>query len=120
VDVRGWITKATIDIIGLAGLDFQFDALPGGNTDFKDALGVLVGSFEINKWLIVRLLFPVFRMLVSKDRGDFRCWRRKPVIERSEEGKTVIMIDEVGYCLYTSSYWVGVGECEIQERHGGP
>jgi hypothetical protein len=65
VDVVEWLTKAAIDMIGLAGFDYEFGSLAGKTNEFSDALHVLISSFQFNPWAIMQLVSPILRLLVG-------------------------------------------------------
>jgi hypothetical protein len=65
-----WSTKATLDVIGLAGFDYDFGALspPGGKqNELYDAMSTVFGSgagvrFDI--WSILGVFVPFLHLLV--------------------------------------------------------
>ncbi|KAF8513726.1 cytochrome P450 [Hysterangium stoloniferum] len=72
-DIMTWLSKATLDIIGLAGFDYQFKALdPSGkdnelNTAF---MRVMQQSRSIGVWEFLQALFPLLdRVPTAQDRS---------------------------------------------------
>ncbi|EED77437.1 predicted protein [Postia placenta Mad-698-R] len=68
IDVQGGLTKMTLDVIGLAGFNYEFSALnPDGkpnelNTAFEVMFSYL-SEFERSYWPLLRSMFPIFRRI---------------------------------------------------------
>ena len=65
----GWLSKATLDIIGLAGFNYRFNSLnPQGKPNelskaFKE---IFDPDTKITYLMILRQVFPIFNMIVSR------------------------------------------------------
>ena len=68
IDVLSWLSRATLDIIGLAGFNYQFVSLnPKGEPNaLNQAMSqILSPTQHISPALILRQISPIFRVLVS-------------------------------------------------------
>lgn len=68
VDVLSWLSKATLDIIGLAGFNYQFDALTsnGKPGELNDAFGTMLRSGrEDSLFALLRNWIPPLRIIPS-------------------------------------------------------
>jgi hypothetical protein len=69
LDVLSWLTRATLDVIGLAGFGYSFDALEpkaGESNELADAFSVIFSAAR--KFRIITVLqvwFPFLRRFVS-------------------------------------------------------
>ncbi|RXK38459.1 hypothetical protein M231_04224 [Tremella mesenterica] len=67
VDVMKYLGQATIDVIGKAGFDYDFQALKAPTNELADAYRSLFStSMTITPMAILQALFPVFKKLPTK------------------------------------------------------
>jgi hypothetical protein len=63
IDMVGWLTKTTLDILGLAAFGYEFDALtsaPGSQNELNAALsGVFQPMQKLAAWSLFTAMFPV-------------------------------------------------------------
>ncbi|KAI6042618.1 cytochrome P450 [Pisolithus marmoratus] len=65
IDVLPWLSKATLDVIGLAGFGYQFNALAGENDEFADAYHLI---FSTARKLALRTILETWIPLLRKFR----------------------------------------------------
>ncbi|THV01377.1 cytochrome P450 [Dendrothele bispora CBS 962.96] len=66
LDVLSWLSRMTLDVIGLAGFNYKFDALSGEINELNKAFNtVFSATNRIDYWGILQALFPVLRILPS-------------------------------------------------------
>jgi hypothetical protein len=69
VEALGWYSKATLDIIGLAGFGYNFNALSKASDDSDElysAFRSLFGGGETSSFFLqLSFFFPILRRLVS-------------------------------------------------------
>ncbi|KIK04023.1 hypothetical protein K443DRAFT_676331 [Laccaria amethystina LaAM-08-1] len=65
IDVLSWLSKMTLDVIGLAGFNYKFDSLTRpGEDELHDAFShVLRASTNVSVFAALRYAFPIFRSL---------------------------------------------------------
>ncbi|KAG7086399.1 hypothetical protein E1B28_002354 [Marasmius oreades] len=62
LDVLKWLSKMTLDVIGLAGFNYEFNALSAADNELNKAFTVIfTQSSRPRIWQLVRAHFPVFR-----------------------------------------------------------
>ncbi|KAJ6457452.1 cytochrome P450 [Mycena vitilis] len=68
VDILSWLSKATLDIIGLAGFNYNFNSLASENqTELAAAFStIFYAGTRVNVLRILQMRFPVFRFIRSK------------------------------------------------------
>ncbi|KZW00396.1 cytochrome P450 [Exidia glandulosa HHB12029] len=67
VDALSWLSKATLDIIGLAGFDYHFNALKDQSNELSDAFGAVFSTSQQFRLLnFLRNVIPVLRWLPNK------------------------------------------------------
>ncbi|KDQ11802.1 hypothetical protein BOTBODRAFT_176997 [Botryobasidium botryosum FD-172 SS1] len=70
-DVFSWLSRATLDIIGLAGFDYQFSALSenGEANELANALAVVANEGQRFSYMnILRRIFPVLKLIPDTSR----------------------------------------------------
>ncbi|KAI6147260.1 cytochrome P450 [Pisolithus tinctorius] len=65
IDVLPWLSKATLDVIGLAGFGYQFNALAGENDELADAYHLI---FSTARKLALRTILETWIPLLRKFR----------------------------------------------------
>ncbi|THH10021.1 hypothetical protein EW146_g8504 [Bondarzewia mesenterica] len=78
IDVMGWLNKMTLDVIGLAGFSYSFDALnPDGNpNELNDAVRMMFAKPDRSALTILQSIFPPLRMIPSESQhGRFAAQR---------------------------------------------
>nr|AVZ23853.1 cytochrome P450 [Thanatephorus cucumeris] len=65
IDVLSWLSRATLDIIGVAGFDYEFNALDGNDEDeLSKAFNKAFESGQhFNTLAILRAFIPIFRLI---------------------------------------------------------
>lgn len=68
IDVQGGLTKMTLDVIGLAGFNYEFSALnPDGKPNELDTafefMFSYLSEFERSYWPLLRSMFPILRRI---------------------------------------------------------
>lgn len=78
MDIMSWISRATLDVIGLAGFDYKFDALTEGEetNELSKAFSTLFRSSSTNRGAtnvlnLIRSSFPALRFLFPKPPPEF-------------------------------------------------
>ncbi|WVR08887.1 hypothetical protein IAU60_005946 [Kwoniella sp. DSM 27419] len=67
IDVLSWLGKATLDIIGLAGFNYDFRALEDPNEPLNEAYrNMFAAGLEFNLGAILQALIPVLRAIPTK------------------------------------------------------
>ncbi|KAF8830625.1 hypothetical protein HHX47_DHR2000902 [Lentinula edodes] len=77
IDVLSSLSKMTLDVIGLAGFNYKFNALKddGGSNELNKAFAVIFGDPEAQKirpWPLAQTLLPPLRGLPSQDPPGFK------------------------------------------------
>ncbi|KZV67879.1 cytochrome P450 [Peniophora sp. CONT] len=69
VEVMHLLTKTTLDVIGLAGFDYDFEALSSGETANKlgDAIYAIVNQPPPSFLDILQIVFPTFQVIPTKN-----------------------------------------------------
>ncbi|CCM05367.1 uncharacterized protein FIBRA_07582 [Fibroporia radiculosa] len=84
IEVLGWLTKTTLDVIGLAGFDYDFDTLNinGKPNELYQAFQVIFGKAALRPSVIpmLKYLFPPLRVI--PDIGQRRIARARAVMDR--------------------------------------
>lgn len=63
VDVLSWLSKMTLDVIGLAGFNYEFNALSTEDNELNKAFSIIfTQTSRPPMWQILRSLIPVFRL----------------------------------------------------------
>ncbi|KAG8928188.1 hypothetical protein FRC02_007264 [Tulasnella sp. 418] len=77
IDIFPWVTKATLDIIGLAGFDYNFDSLANGEkNELVKAFNTLFGTAENPSiWGFLQARIPVVRLIPTKRTRDIAAAR---------------------------------------------
>ena len=66
IDVMRYLTQATIDVIGTAGFDYDFQALKQENNELAAAYRDLFATTEsINWFAVLQAVVPIFKIIVS-------------------------------------------------------
>jgi cytochrome P450 len=63
IDVMSWLTRMTLDVIGIAGFDYQFEALTDKKNELSEAFAMMFSPTSIRLWAILRAVIPAFRLL---------------------------------------------------------
>ncbi|WVF65346.1 hypothetical protein IAT40_000072 [Kwoniella sp. CBS 6097] len=67
IDVLSWLGKATLDVIGLAGFNYDFRALEDPKNELAEAYRKMFGaSMEITVGAIIQALVPFMRFIPTK------------------------------------------------------
>ncbi|KAF8968276.1 cytochrome P450 [Flammula alnicola] len=67
VEILSWLSKMTLDVIGLAGFNYKFDALSGEKNELNEAFSTIFRSgTNISLIPIIRGMFPALRFLPDK------------------------------------------------------
>jgi len=68
IDVCHWISRATFDVIGLAGFDYNFDAIKGGSNEligaYKEMFDVVISESR-PVWSLLRIYAPFISALLD-------------------------------------------------------
>jgi len=59
VDMLFWLSRATLDIIGLAGFGYAFDAMKSDENELANAFGAFRGGGHFNVLSLLEAVFPV-------------------------------------------------------------
>lgn len=73
IDVLAWLSKMTLDVIGLAGFNYKFDALKGdaSKNELNEAFSTVFRSkTRMNMIFMLRGLFPPLRFLPAEGDAD--------------------------------------------------
>lgn len=73
IDVLSWLSKMTLDVIGLAGFNYKFDALKGdaNKNELNEAFSTVFRSkTRMNMIFMLRGLFPPLRFLPAEGDAD--------------------------------------------------
>ncbi|KAF8960371.1 cytochrome P450 [Flammula alnicola] len=71
VEVLSWLSKMTLDVIGLAGFNYKFDALSGDANELNEAFSTIFRSeTRVSLIPIIRGMFPALRFLRNKRDAD--------------------------------------------------
>ncbi|KAL0575360.1 hypothetical protein V5O48_006611 [Marasmius crinis-equi] len=64
IDVLSWLGRMTLDVIGQAGFNYQFDALSGKQNELNEAFSHIFesGNF-LSPTILLKLFFPVLRSI---------------------------------------------------------
>ncbi|KAG9098413.1 hypothetical protein FS749_003865 [Ceratobasidium sp. UAMH 11750] len=70
IDVLSWLSRATLDIIGVAGFDYHFNSLDTGDEDeLAKAFSKIFGASQrATAWVVVKNLIPLLQYLPDKRR----------------------------------------------------
>lgn len=79
IDVLSWLSRATLDIIGLAGFDYAFDALDGKENELNEAFAMIFRATES---------IPLFQMLQSMVPLLGYIVRPSPLVQQVANGDT--------------------------------
>lgn len=66
IDVLSWLSKTTLDVIGLAGFNYEFDSLTRGpgEDELNDAFShILHAATNVSVFAVLRFAFPIFRSI---------------------------------------------------------
>ncbi|KAJ7778733.1 cytochrome P450 [Mycena maculata] len=67
VDILSWLSKATLDIIGLAGFNYHFNSLSSENSELGAAFSVIFQSgMRMNFIRMLQTFIPAFRFIPTK------------------------------------------------------
>ncbi|KAF8331814.1 cytochrome P450 [Amanita rubescens] len=82
IDILTWITRMTLDVIGLAGFNYQFNALSGdGTNELQRALAtVFKPRARLPLMPLIRARIPILRFLVPE--GDAESKKAKQTMTR--------------------------------------
>jgi len=73
IDVLSWLSKTTLDVIGLAGFNYKFDALTNHRSELNDAFDAVFRTSSIASLLSrLKALFPVLRIIPSEQDARIR------------------------------------------------
>ncbi|KAK1230328.1 hypothetical protein PQX77_006583 [Marasmius sp. AFHP31] len=73
VDVLHWLSRMTLDVIGQAGFNYQFNAISRKYNPLNEAFSKVFSSGKfMTPSVILKLMFPPLRILPETD-GAFRC-----------------------------------------------
>ncbi|WWC98172.1 hypothetical protein V866_005063 [Kwoniella sp. B9012] len=89
IDVMSWLGKCTLDVIGLAGFNYDFKALEDPHNELAEAYRKMFSAgMEVTVGAIIQALFPVFQIIPTQ--------RMKMVKESSAKTKEIgqKLIDE--------------------------
>ncbi|KAF9484968.1 cytochrome P450 [Pholiota conissans] len=71
VEILGWLSKMTLDVIGLAGFNYNFDALAGKTNELNDAFSVVFRSgTRMTLLAMLRGVFPPLRFIPDERDAD--------------------------------------------------
>lgn len=73
IDVLSWLSKMTLDVIGLAGFNYKFDALKGdaNKNELNEAFSTIFRSrTRMNMLFMLRGLFPPLRFIRAEGDAD--------------------------------------------------
>ncbi|KAK1235950.1 hypothetical protein PQX77_000817 [Marasmius sp. AFHP31] len=72
IDVLHWLSRMTLDVIGQAGFNYQFNAISGEHNPLNEAFSKVFSSGNfMTPSVILKLMFPPLRVLPETD-GAFR------------------------------------------------
>ncbi|KAL0064343.1 hypothetical protein AAF712_008789 [Marasmius tenuissimus] len=72
VDVLHWLSRMTLDVIGQAGFNYQFNAISGQHNPLNEAFSKVFSSGNfMTPSVILKLMFPPLRVMPETD-GAFR------------------------------------------------
>jgi len=64
IDVLSWLSKMTLDVIGLAGFNYKFEALKNQQNELNDALAaVFKAELKLDIIPLLKARYPVFRFI---------------------------------------------------------
>ncbi|KAL0568933.1 hypothetical protein V5O48_013032, partial [Marasmius crinis-equi] len=74
IDVLSWLSRTTLDIVGLAGFNYSFNSLsaPGNSNELHEAFKAVLSSqaTALGIWTLLRAWYPVLRILPSGPRSS--------------------------------------------------
>ncbi len=69
IDVSKWIGKVTLDLIGLAGFDYDFQTLHRPSNELSDAYAKMFSAGQdVNFFVILQEVVPIFKLIPTKRR----------------------------------------------------
>ncbi|KAF9077282.1 cytochrome P450 [Rhodocollybia butyracea] len=74
IDVLSSLSKMTLDVIGLAGFNYKFNALGGESNELNKAFSTVFGNGDtrIKLWPLAQALVPILRYLPSQSSPGFK------------------------------------------------
>jgi len=85
IDVLSWLSRATLDIIGLAGFNYEFNALSDQQNELNDAFAqVFKAGQRLTIIPFIRGFFPLLRFL--PDRNDAQIHQSRKTMSRIANG----------------------------------
>ncbi|WWC91006.1 uncharacterized protein L201_005945 [Kwoniella dendrophila CBS 6074] len=67
IDIMSWLGKATLDIIGLAGFNYDFNALEDPNNELALAFNKMFSEgMKITIPVVLQAIFPIFRIIPTE------------------------------------------------------
>ncbi|CAE6529926.1 unnamed protein product [Rhizoctonia solani] len=98
IDVLSWLSRATLDIIGVAGFDYHFNALEGNDEDeLSKAFNKAFESGQnFNTLAILRAFIPIFRLIpdeLSRGRAASMATMRQIGMKLISDKKAVLEHD---------------------------
>ncbi|KAI0629792.1 cytochrome-450 hydroxylase [Trametes polyzona] len=73
LDVCHWVSRATFDVIGLAGFDYHFNAIHDGSNElfmaYKDMFEIAISQQKGGLWDLLALYFPILDRLWPGERS---------------------------------------------------
>ncbi|CAL1709423.1 unnamed protein product [Somion occarium] len=69
IDVLSWLSRATLDIIGLAGFSYEFNNLEGSRNELNEAFKIIFNTDQqIRPTAIIQALIPILRFVIRDER----------------------------------------------------
>ncbi|EIN04552.1 cytochrome P450 [Punctularia strigosozonata HHB-11173 SS5] len=68
IDALAWLSRATLDIIGLAGFNYSFDSLEGGKpNELNEAMATMFSATEGSRfWTLLQARIPILRKIPTE------------------------------------------------------
>ncbi|KAJ3974379.1 cytochrome P450 [Lentinula raphanica] len=79
IDVLSWLSRTALDVIGLAGFNYRFNALTDSSDELSQAFSVMFGNpngDRIRMWALAQLLVPILRNLPTQEQPGFKAAKR--------------------------------------------
>nr|XP_018259389.1 cytochrome P450 [Kwoniella dejecticola CBS 10117]OBR81547.1 cytochrome P450 [Kwoniella dejecticola CBS 10117] len=78
IDVMSWLGKTTLDVIGLAGFNYDFKALEDPNNELAEAYRKMFSAgMEVTIGAIIQALFPIFQIIPTERMRTVRASTKK-------------------------------------------
>ncbi|WWC72890.1 uncharacterized protein I206_106854 [Kwoniella pini CBS 10737] len=78
IDIMSWLGKTTLDIIGLAGFSYNFNAIQDPNNELAEAYRKMFSAgMEVTVGAILQAIFPIFQLIPTERMRTVRASTKK-------------------------------------------